>query len=225
MSVWREFHSYKRMVQANRLDEDISASNFLPFLMDKYDQAGDAGLYFYQDTWCARKLFRARPELHVDVGSSMMTAGIISQFVDLIYVDVRPLNVNLPGFGFRQGNLTALPFDSGSVESISSLSVVEHVGLARYGDPLDPLGTDKACAELSRVVAPNGTLYVAVPTEKQSSTHFNAHRIFAPDKFVAKFPGLRLAEERYASGDRMVDRAEYERMGMPYAYGCFEFRK
>jgi Caenorhabditis protein of unknown function, DUF268 len=155
-----------------------------------------------------------------------MTAGIISQFSELVFVDIRPLTVNLPGLSFRAGTLTSLPFDSNSVESISNLSVVEHVGLGRYGDPLDALGTDRACRELGRVLRPGGALHVAMPTEKQASTHFNAHRIFTPDNFIAKFSGLYLAEERYAATNYgLLNRKQYEEAGMPYAYGCFHFGK
>jgi hypothetical protein len=33
------------------------------------------------------------------------------------------------------------------------MHVVEHVGLGRYGDALDPKGDARACAELARVLA------------------------------------------------------------------------
>jgi SAM-dependent methyltransferase len=225
-AVLREFYTYRRLVKQQGANELLALRNFNPWLIDKYKCAGYVDPYFYQDTWCARKLAVSRPKLHVDVGSSLMTAGIISQFTELVFVDIRPLTVSLPGLSFRAGTLTSLPFDSNSVESISSLSVVEHVGLGRYGDPLDALGTDRACRELGRVLRPGGALYVAVPTEKQASTHFNAHRIFTPDNFIAKFSGLYLAEERYAATNYgLLDRNQYEEAGMPYAYGCFHFGK
>lgn len=223
--VCREFSTYRHLLRKQGTQESLSVRDFYPWLIDKYRPAGKADLYFYQDTWCAKKVFSIRPKTHVDVGSAMITVGILSQFTELIYVDMRPISINLPGFGFRQGNLLSLPFESNSVESLSSLSVVEHVGLGRYGDPLDPLGTDKACAEMARVIRPGGSLYVAVPTQRQASTHFNAHRIFVPDSFVAKFPGLTLLEERYGTGEGIFDRQKYEEMGMPHAYGCFHFTK
>lgn len=223
--VLREFLTYRRMAKEKGAHEPLAFRDFNPWLIDKYKPAGYADPYFYQDTWCAKKVFCARPKVHVDIGSSMLTAGILSQFTELIYVDIRPLSVHLPGLGFRQGDLLNLPFDSNSVESLSSLSVVEHVGLGRYGDPLDPFGTDKACAEMARVITPGGALYVAVPTEKQASTCFNAHRIFTPDGFIAKFPSLTLIEERYGTSAGIFDRQEYEKMGMPSAYGCFHFTK
>jgi SAM-dependent methyltransferase len=221
LRVVREFAVYRRRARG----EDVSLRNFFPFPIDRYQSAGEAGMYFYQDTWCANLIKQSAPIRHVDVGSSMMFVAMALQLADLLYVDLRPLAINIPEFSFRRGNLTSLPFESGSIESLSSLSVVEHVGLGRYGDALDPLGTDKACSELARVLKPGGNLYVAVPTAAKASTHFNAHRIFVPESFVAKFLTLKLVNERYGLSDRLVCRCEYERMGMPYAFGCFHFSK
>jgi len=43
------------------------------------------------------------------------------------------------------------------------MNVVEHVGLGRYGEPLDPEGDIKAMRELRRVLAPGGSLLFVVP--------------------------------------------------------------
>lgn len=219
--VVKEFLRYRKTA----ISENVPFGNFTPWPIDRYGQAGDAGMYFYQDTWCSRKIAGSKPTRHVDIGSSMMFVGMALQVCHVLYVDVRPISINLPGFGFERGDLTALPFPSDSVPSISSLSVVEHVGLGRYGDTIDPNGTNNACRELARVLKCKGNLYVAVPTEARSSTHFNAHRIFAPDEFIAKFPDLRLVDQKYGLSDRLVCRCEYETLGMPYAYGCFQFTK
>jgi SAM-dependent methyltransferase len=225
LAVTREFLAYRRLAKKERADESISVRNFWPCLIEKYKPAGLTDPYFYQDTWCAKKVFSDRPAVHVDIGSALLTVGILSQFTEVIYVDIRPLRIKLPGLTFRQASLLNLPFDSDSLESVSSLSVVEHVGLGRYGDPLDPFGTDKACAEMARVVRPGGSLYVAVPTQKEASTHFNAHRIFSPDRFIAKFPDLTLVEEAYGTDAGIWGRQEYQNMGMPPAFGCFHFQK
>ena len=46
-----------------------------------------------------------------------------------------------------------LPFEDESVESLSCMHVVEHIGLGRYGDILDPDGDSKAISELKRALA------------------------------------------------------------------------
>ena len=56
--------------------------------------------------------------------------------------------------------------------------MVEHIGLRRYGDPLDPDGTVKAMAELKRIVIPGGDLYISVPVDEMNRIYFKAHRAF-----------------------------------------------
>jgi hypothetical protein len=48
---------------------------------------------------------------------------------------------------FKEGSILALPFESGSIKSLSSLCVVEHIGLGRYGDEIDPFGSESAIKE------------------------------------------------------------------------------
>jgi SAM-dependent methyltransferase len=225
VTVLEEFRAYRRLVKQAQTGEAVAVGDLYPWLLDKYRVAGNADKYFYQDTWCARKVAETRPATHVDVGSSLLTVGIMAQYTDLVEIDLRPLPINLPGLTFQTGSLLSLPFAADSVESISSLSVVEHVGLGRYGDTLDARGTDRACLELQRVLRPGGALYVAVPTHRTPRTYFNAHRVFHPDDFIRKFPNLALTEERYATENGVMDRAEYERLGLPDAYGCFQFGK
>jgi SAM-dependent methyltransferase len=221
--ILREFYQYRRLSNGDR--QALTLRNFWPWLIDRDREAGKVDEYFYQDLWCIEHVTRVRPQSHVDVGSALFSMAALSKVVPVTYVDLRPVQVNLSGFSFLQGTLAHLPFPDNSVESISSLSVVEHIGLGRYGDPLDPQGTDKACAELGRVLKPGGYLYAAVPTEKHYSIHFNAHRIFSPDGFISKFDGLILTDEQYATCNGLVSRETYNQMDLPYAYGCFRFTK
>jgi SAM-dependent methyltransferase len=111
-----------------------------------------------------------------------------------VSVDIRPLNVQLPGLKHKRGSIINLPFDDNSIESLSSLCVIEHIGLGRYGDPFDPLGSVRAGRELSRVLLPGGNLYVSLPVGLETKTIFNAHRIFTTTDAIALFPGLQLLE-------------------------------
>ena len=73
----------------------------------------------------------------VDVGSTALLVGIISQCIPTISIDVRPLPVSLPGLICKYGTITDLPFEDATVEFLSSMCVIEHVGLGRYGDTID----------------------------------------------------------------------------------------
>ena len=150
--------------------------------------------YFLQDTWAAGKVFSTHPKLHVDVGSTALLVGILSKFTRVCSVDIRPLPIAMEGLESRTGSILSLPYPAMSLESVSSLCVIEHIGLGRYGDPLDPSGTDRAATELERVLAVGGNLYVSVPIDPEGRIFFNAHRSFKLDSFVRKFSQLDLVE-------------------------------
>ncbi len=162
---------------------------------DRYAAAGEAeGHYFFQDLWAARFLHAARVREHVDVGSRIdgFVAHVLP-FCMVRYVDIRPLPALIPDFEFRHGSIVDMPFESDSIASLSSLHVIEHIGLGRYGDPVDPDGHLRAAAELSRVLAPGGHLLLGTPVGRERLC-FDAHRIFDPETITRAFPKLELAE-------------------------------
>jgi SAM-dependent methyltransferase len=199
-----------------------SVENLYPRLFDDTSETKIDPVYFYQNAWCARKIFTARPETHYDIGSAIPLVSILSQFVPVTMVDIRPLPASLSGLSFIEGTITGLPFADRSIQSLSSICVLEHIGLGRYGDPLDPFGSEKAAHELIRVLAPGGNLYITVPVDKSDLTFFNAHRTFTRDGALALFPGLTLIEETYQYGMGMQDSYDPSR---GFGTGMYHFKK
>ena len=119
-----------------------------------------------------------------------------------------------------------MPFENNSVNSLSCLHVAEHVGLGRYGDSLDPLGTKKSCKELGRILANGGNLYFSLPVGKPRLC-FNAHRIHSPKQIMGYFAGLDLLEFSGIDDDgNFIKNAKMERFeSMDYACGLFHFTK
>jgi SAM-dependent methyltransferase len=110
------------------------------------------------------------------------------------------------------------------------MHVVEHVGLARYGDPLDYDGDLKAIAELRRVVAPGGQLLFVVPMGGEARIQFNAHRIYTYRQVLSMFPGFDLVEFSLIPDEGsplgLVRHAEEELADQQrYGCGCFWLRK
>ena len=145
--------------------------------------------YFHQSAWLARNLHDRNCVSHVDVGSSVLMIGVLSAHIPTLFLDYRPLRVKLNNLTSLAGDILRLPFADNSIMSLSSLHVIEHIGLGRYGDPLDVQGSVKAARELTRVLAPGGTLYVSVPTGRDCVC-FNAHRVFSPAALKAMFAHL-----------------------------------
>lgn len=135
--------------------------------------------YTYHPAWAARVLAKTRPNKHVDISSIVNFSAVVSAFIPVDFYDFRPAPLELDGLYTGAADLTRLSFVSDSVELLSCMHVIEHVGLGRYGDPLDPDGDLKAIRELIRVLAPGGNLLVATPVGRPRVA-FNAHRILRP---------------------------------------------
>jgi SAM-dependent methyltransferase len=178
--------------------------------------------YFFQAAWLARQLASAPPARHLDIGSDVKLIGTLSAFVQTEFMDFRPLEARLPGLDCTQGDILALPMPDGCVPSLSCLHVVEHIGLGRYGDPIDPQGSRKALAELARVLAPGGRLYLSVPIGRERIC-FNAHRVFAPESIVAALPSLTLREFSYVDDDGHLRERQPSTALQSIDYGCGMF--
>jgi hypothetical protein len=219
---FREMHAYRRAAPAER----VELGDTFPCLMDRTAKTPFDPHYFYQGAWLARKLAQARPAHHIDVGSSVLTMSVLSGFVPTTFVDYRPLQTSLGGLSLIAGNATQLPFADAGLGSVSCLHVVEHVGLGRYGDPIVPGGTKLAIAELARVIAPGGRLYLTTPVGRERVC-FNAHRVSAPESVMAAAEGLdpvsfALVDDSGAFHAACgIERA----VGLEYGCGMFEFAR
>lgn len=139
---------------------------------------------------------------------------------------MRPLNAHLNNFESIAGNILSLPFSDGTLQSLSCLHVAEHIGLGRYGDPLDPKGTEMAAKELSRVLAEGGNLFFALPVGKPKVC-FNAHRVHSPHQILQYFNDLVLVEFSGVDDDGVYKRNRYisDLENSNYACGFFWFKK
>jgi SAM-dependent methyltransferase len=225
----REFREFSARSAAGEPRFALDWADRWPCLKDRTPKAKFDRHYVFHTAWAARVLARTRPERHVDLGSSLFFAGIASAFVRVEAYDLRPAALDLQGLKTGAADLLALPFADGSVPSLSCMHVVEHVGLGRYGDPIDPEGDRKAVAEIRRVLAPGGSLLFVVPTGK-ARIQFNAHRVYAYRQVVDAFRGLDLVEfalipDREEDGGLVVGASEALADRQSYGCGCWWFRR
>ena len=216
----RDWRRYRRLAGAGAARWEDA----LPQLHDRTPGNPFDPHYFHQDVWAANRVADLRPAQHVDVASRVDYVGFLTAITEVVFVDIRRLDVDIERLTSIEGSLLALPFADRSLQSVSCLHVVEHVGLGRYGDPLDPDGSRKAIAELQRVVAPGGQLLFSGPVGRPRVV-FNAHRIHDPRRLAEWFDELRL--EEFSGVD---DRGRFKRhreldelAGQDYACGLFRF--
>ena len=145
--------------------------------------------YIYHPAWAARIIKQVNPEFHVDISSTLHFCTQLSAFIPTRFYDYRPAFLNLSDLRSEHADLCALTFESGSIKSLSCMHTIEHVGLGRYGDPIDPLGDRKAASELKRVLAPEGSLLMVVPVGRPRIM-FNGQRIYSFDQLTGLFDGL-----------------------------------
>lgn len=76
-------------------------------------------------------------------------------------------------------------------DNIASFSSLEHSGLGRYGDPLNPNGDIEAVRQVHCLLKPGGLFFLALPTHSDGSNHieFNAHRIYGKARLDILFQG------------------------------------
>lgn len=161
-------------------------------LEDFNDQAGTAkGQYFHQDLLVASLIYKNNPERHIDVGSRIDGfVAHVASFRPIEVFDIRKLEkTGHDNIIFKQANLMELDSitENEKADSISCLHAIEHFGLGRYGDPVDPMGHIKGFQQIIKMLKSNGILYISFPIGKSNQVHFNAHRVFHPQNILTWF--------------------------------------
>ncbi len=225
--ILKDYFSYKKINVAKRFTTNLL--DFYPQIRDKTLRTSFDRHYVYHTSWAARKVREINPQKHIDISSSLYFCGIVSAFIPVDFYDYRPADLHLDNLESKQGNLHKLPFQTDSIESISCMHTIEHVGLGRYGDPIDPNGDIKAIDELKRVVKKNGNIIFVTPVGKPK-IEFNAHRIYSYEQIISYFEGFELKEfsfiPEHAEASGIIINAEPESVRAEnYACGCFWFIK
>lgn len=222
----REFGDFARLSAVSGRDMQLAWRDRYPCLDDHTAATTFDRHYVYHTAWAARILAETRPETHTDIASTLYFAGIVSAFLPVRFYDYRPADLRLSRLTSDHADLTNLHFGDGSLVSLSCMHVIEHIGLGRYGDPLDPNGDLKAMAELKRVLAPGGTLLLVVPVGRPKIA-FNAHRIYSYDQVRTGFDGLELRQFSLIPdmGAMVANAAPDLVSAQEYGCGCFWFQR
>lgn len=213
----------------------------MPCLHDRFQEGGATkSEYFWQDLLVAQAIHAAKPAKHVDIGSRVDGfVTHVASFRELEVFDVRPITTPVPGVVFRQADLmnpntlsTVAELGGGYCDSLSCLHAIEHFGLGRYGDPIDPNGYQRGISNMAQLLLLGGTFYLSTPIG-QERVEFNANWIFDPSSIVhcAAAAGMTLQKLIVITADNgamdsPIDEASLKALALPhYQLGLFIFTK
>ncbi len=234
--AWRNFLNLPKFLRDLKSFRSLRASEKLelfPILSEFEDSAGVmSGHYFHQDLFVARKIFKAQPNKHFDIGSRIDGfVAHVASFMPIDIFDVRHLESKVPGINFVQADFMREQALNDRVESLSCLHTLEHFGLGRYGDSIDPTGHLKGFQNLVDLLDPEGVLYLSFPISNRERVEFNAHRVFHPES-VFSWPGsekLQLEEFSWVDDHGDFHESSSTRLAidanLTYGCGIYIFRK
>ena len=226
----RDFEQYKMETDSHF---KIETENIFPLLFE-YDKSASyvSMFYFHFEDWCAKHIYKLRPENHYDIGGRI--EGFVNRLLTfgqhVTMIDIRPMNLHIDGLKFVQDNAVELNgIQDNSIESLSCLGVIESYGLGRWGDPVDSYAWKKGLKSIQRVMRKDGVAYIAVPIGKER-LEFNARYVFRPKTIVDAMNEMELVEfcvadpeKNSISNSGLYDYDNYE--GDVQIMGCFLFKK
>jgi len=220
----KELIYFKNINSGDRFSNE--SIGIFPCLNDKTLTTPFDAHYVYHPAWAARIIKQSNPELHIDISSTLHFCTMLSAFIPTAFYDYRPATLNLDNLISETADLINLHFKTNSIKSLSCMHTLEHIGLGRYGDPLDPDGDLKAITELSRVCAIGGNLLLVVPVG-QKKILFNAHRIYNPREFATYLEGFEVIDFSLITDENIfISKATYEQAEIQnYGCGCYWFKK
>lgn len=190
----KEAEEYNQINTRNSFQHHEEDAFFI--MRDRYKEAGSISSYFWQDLWAAKLIINGGLPEHFDIGSRIdgFIAHLLSAGVRVKLIDIRPLEMEISGLDFTMADATNLEgIEDNSIESLSALCSLEHFGLGRYGDRIDPEACFKCFDAIQRVMAPEGKLYLSLPLGRDH-VEFNAHRVLSAKTVIKCLSRMELIE-------------------------------
>lgn len=152
----------------------------------------------------AEKIYKNNPIKHVDFGSRL--DGFITHIASFRKVEVFDIRYNK----INHKNIKFYKLDINNInkknytDSLSCLHTLEHFGLGRYGDKIDPDGYKKGFNNLIKILKKNGLLYISFPISHVTENFFNAERRFNPLEVTKWSKKLKLINFDYIDDNEKI---------------------
>jgi len=135
----------------------------------------------------------------LDVGSvgSDLPIKIASQGCEVWCIDVRQYEGNglVQNLRCLVGDVRKTSFKNDFFDCVIAVSTLEHIGLGRYGEWLEPDGDITAISEISRILSMNGTFLITLPFGKGEV--FPSHRVYDKNRLQKILNGFKIEREDY----------------------------
>lgn len=216
----------------SRTNFSINEKYMWPIVTDKYAMAGTIDNYFWQDLWAARLIYKIGTKQHFDIGSRIdgFIAHLLSMDIDVTLIDIREFPGKVEKLHTIVDDATSLnQIEDGTIESMSALCSLEHFGLGRYGDPIDPEACFRCFREIQKKIKKGGNLYISLPVGKER-VEFNAHRVFYAETIINEFHDMELVEYSCTAEGKIeynvgIHKYDEDKHNGNFRYGLFHFVK
>jgi hypothetical protein len=219
------FFKYKNFSSNNKI-------NYIFPILGEHKEKSSLVLkhYFNQDLLVASYVYKNNPKKHVDVGSRI--DGFVAHVASFRKIEVFDIRHNY----FQFNNITFKKKDISKVDknllnycdSLSCLHTIEHFGLGRYGDHLDPNGHIKGFNNLIKILKSGGTLYISFPISDKNTTYFNSERSFNPKEILKWSSQIKLIRfDVIDDNEKIFLDINLVRFNKKISYGCgiYTFKK
>lgn len=223
----------KKYEEMNKRENFIISERFMkPIIQDRYALAGTVNNYFWQDLWAAKHIIADNINLHYDIGSRLdgFIAHLLAAGLDVHMIDIRPFPVEIDHLYTVTDDATMMNnIRDNSLESLSALCSLEHFGLGRYGDSINPEACFECFEQIQNKLKPEGKFYLSVPVGKER-VEFNAHRVFYPSTIIECFNKLELKEyactaQGQLEYDSDIHKYDEDIHSGEFRFGLFFFQK
>ncbi|CAI5469788.1 unnamed protein product [Closterium sp. Yama58-4] len=132
-------------------------------------------------------------------GKSVLVVGSQNPWVEGILLAYKAGSITTVDFnkpiadypGLRLWNIAELDASDETFDVVVSYSSLEHDGLGRYGDPLNPNGDLHRMMKIRGLLKPGGLFLLGVPVGNDTLV-FNAHRVYGPIRMPLLLKGWEL---------------------------------
>ena len=127
---------------------------------------------------------------------SYLPIQLASLGYEVVGIDLRPYPFSHPNFVFFQKNILDYEDDKG-FDYITSVSVIEHVGLGAYNEERRKSDLYEVTERLTELLKPGGKIIITVPFGQKYEDYFS--RSFSYEDILGLFPSktLKLIDEHY----------------------------